>query len=75
MPFNSIVSEEDQVAKVTLLNPYNAKNFKKDKLSSWISKQKAWMENDLTLKYKSVTKPIIIKEPRENIEEIRRGLH
>ena len=30
---NSIVSEEDQVAEVTLLNPYNAKNFKKDKLS------------------------------------------
>jgi predicted transposase/invertase (TIGR01784 family) len=30
---NSIVSEEDQVAEVRLLNPYNAKNFKKDKLS------------------------------------------
>lgn len=30
---NSIVSEEDQVVDVTLLNPYNAKNFKKDKLS------------------------------------------
>ena len=30
---NSIVSEEDQVIDITLLNPYNAKNFKKDKLS------------------------------------------
>lgn len=30
---NSIVSEEDQVSGVTLLNPYNPKNFKKDKLS------------------------------------------
>jgi predicted transposase/invertase (TIGR01784 family) len=30
---NSIVSEEDQVADVTLLNPYNPKNFKSDKLS------------------------------------------
>jgi predicted transposase/invertase (TIGR01784 family) len=30
---NSIVSNEDQVADVTLLNPYNPKNFKSDKLS------------------------------------------
>jgi predicted transposase/invertase (TIGR01784 family) len=30
---NSIVSEEDQVEDVTLLNPYNPKNFRKDKLS------------------------------------------
>ena len=30
---NSIVSKEDQVANITLLNPYNPKNFKKDKLS------------------------------------------
>ena len=30
---NSIVGEEDQVVDVTLLNPYNQKNFKKDKLS------------------------------------------
>src|SRR5579872_2922088 len=30
---NSIVSEEDQVSEVTLLNPYNAKNFRDDKLS------------------------------------------
>ncbi len=30
---NSIVSDEDQVEDVTLLNPYNAKNFKNDKLS------------------------------------------
>ena len=30
---NSIVSQEDQVADITLLNPYNPKNFKKDKLS------------------------------------------
>lgn len=30
---NSIVGEEDQVAEVTLLNPYNPKNFKQDKLS------------------------------------------
>jgi len=30
---NSIVGEEDQVSEVTLLNPYNPKNFKSDKLS------------------------------------------
>jgi predicted transposase/invertase (TIGR01784 family) len=30
---NSIVSTEDQVSEVTLLNPYNPKNFKNDKLS------------------------------------------
>ncbi|MFU7500358.1 MAG: Rpn family recombination-promoting nuclease/putative transposase [Candidatus Tisiphia sp.] len=30
---NSIVSKEDQVAELTLLNPYNPKNFKNDKLS------------------------------------------
>lgn len=30
---NSIVSEEDQVSEVTLLNPYNPKHFKSDKLS------------------------------------------
>lgn len=30
---NSIVSEEDQVEDVILLNPYNPKNFRKDKLS------------------------------------------
>lgn len=30
---NSIVGEEDQVEDVTLLNPYNPKNFKQDKLS------------------------------------------
>ena len=30
---NSTVGEEDQVEEVTLLNPYNAKNFKQDKLS------------------------------------------
>lgn len=30
---NSIVSQEDQVTSITLLNPYNPKNFKKDKLS------------------------------------------
>ena len=30
---NSIVSNEDQVEDVTLLNPYNPKNFKQDKLS------------------------------------------
>lgn len=30
---NSIVSEQDQVADVTLLNPYNPKNFRQDKLS------------------------------------------
>jgi len=30
---NSIVSKEDQVADITLLNPYNPKNFKGDKLS------------------------------------------
>jgi predicted transposase/invertase (TIGR01784 family) len=30
---NSIVSQEDQVVDLTLLNPYNNKNFAKDKLS------------------------------------------
>ncbi|WP_341763812.1 Rpn family recombination-promoting nuclease/putative transposase [Candidatus Tisiphia endosymbiont of Beris chalybata] len=30
---NSIVSQEDQVAQLTLLNPYNPKNFRNDKLS------------------------------------------
>ena len=30
---NSIVSKEDQVKSITLLNPYNLKSFKKDKLS------------------------------------------
>ena len=30
---NSIVSKEDQVVDVTLLNPYNAQNFKNEKLS------------------------------------------
>jgi predicted transposase/invertase (TIGR01784 family) len=30
---NSIVGEEDQVSEVSLLNPYNPKNFKKEKLS------------------------------------------
>jgi predicted transposase/invertase (TIGR01784 family) len=30
---NSIVSQEDQVSDVTLLNPYNPKNFQNDKLS------------------------------------------
>jgi len=30
---NSIVSKEDQVVEVTLLNPYNPKNFHQDKLS------------------------------------------
>jgi predicted transposase/invertase (TIGR01784 family) len=30
---NSIVGEEDQVSEITLLNPYNLKNFREDKLS------------------------------------------
>jgi predicted transposase/invertase (TIGR01784 family) len=30
---NAIVSEEDQVADITLLNPYNVQNFRNDKLS------------------------------------------
>ena len=30
---NSIVSKEDQISDVTLLNPYNPQNFKSDKLS------------------------------------------
>ncbi len=30
---NSIVSSEDQVSDITLLNPYNAKSFSRDKLS------------------------------------------
>jgi predicted transposase/invertase (TIGR01784 family) len=28
---NSIVSENDQVSDITLINPYNSKNFKHDK--------------------------------------------
>ena len=38
---NSIVDEEDQVVDVTLLNPYNIKNFKDDKLSILDIKAKA----------------------------------
>ena len=30
---NSIVSKEDQVAEISLLNPYNPKSFRNDKLS------------------------------------------
>ncbi|MCP4924213.1 MAG: hypothetical protein GY915_09370, partial [bacterium] len=30
---NSIVSEEDQIKDLTLLNPYNSQNFAQDKLS------------------------------------------
>ncbi|HEX4839028.1 MAG TPA: Rpn family recombination-promoting nuclease/putative transposase, partial [Rhabdochlamydiaceae bacterium] len=30
---NSVVGKEDQVKEITLLNPYNAKSFKRDKLS------------------------------------------
>lgn len=30
---NSVVSEEDQVRDVIILNPYNPQNFSKDKLS------------------------------------------
>ena len=30
---NSIVSQDDQVSDITLLNPYNPKNFRQDKLS------------------------------------------
>jgi predicted transposase/invertase (TIGR01784 family) len=30
---NSIVSDKDQLSDITLLNPYNPKNFKRDKLS------------------------------------------
>ncbi len=30
---NVIVGKEDQIVEVTLLNPYNTKNFKADKLS------------------------------------------
>lgn len=30
---NSIIGQEDQVAELTLLNPYNPQNFQKDKLS------------------------------------------
>ena len=30
---NSIVSEEDQVSSITILNPYNPQNFRNDKLS------------------------------------------
>ena len=30
---NSVVSKEDQVVDVTLLNPYNSKSFAKEKLS------------------------------------------
>ena len=30
---NSIVGQDDQVSDITLLNPYNPKNFRQDKLS------------------------------------------
>lgn len=30
---NAIVRKEDQVADITLLNPYNHRNFRQDKLS------------------------------------------
>ena len=30
---NSIVGQDDQVEDITLLNPYNPKNFRQDKLS------------------------------------------
>ena len=30
---NAMLSKEDQITEITLLNPYNAKNFKNDKLS------------------------------------------
>ena len=33
MLINSIVSKKDQIVEVTLLNPYNPKNFEADKLS------------------------------------------
>ena len=45
---NSIVGTSDQVSDVTLLNPYNSKSFKKDKLSilssmySWISIKRSY---------------------------------
>ena len=41
---NSIVSKEDKVEDLTILNPYNAKNFKNEKLS--ILDIKAFGKND-----------------------------
>ena len=38
---NSIVSEKDQIVEVTLLNPYNPKNFAADKLSILYVKAKS----------------------------------
>ena len=43
---NSIISEEDQIDEIELLNPYNERNFKKDKLS--VLDIKARNKNDHT---------------------------
>ena len=61
---NSIVGKEDQVKEVTLLNPYNLKSFRNDKLS--IVDIKATGEqgntaNDTISKSKSAMKPTMIK--------------
>ena len=46
---NSIVGTEDQVSEVTLLNPYNPKNFKSDKLSILDSNSKYDWKADHTV--------------------------
>ena len=38
---NSIISKEDQITDVTILNPYNVQSFKEDKLSVLDIKAKA----------------------------------
>ena len=56
---NSIVGKEDQVLDITLLNPYNPKNFRQDKLSILTG----LTVKDLILRFKLVMKLIMINEP------------
>ena len=49
---NSIVSEKDQIVEVMLLNPYNPKNFLKDKLSVLELKPKVKTAKCLISKYR-----------------------
>lgn len=60
---NSIVSETDQVSEITLLNPYNPKNFRNDKLSILDIKAKGLDGKRFKLRSKSVMRQIMIKEP------------
>ena len=46
---NSTVGEEDQVIDVVLLNPYNQKNFKQDKLSILDIKAKGTLREEISI--------------------------